>query len=64
MKKKRLINKMNNSGYSYCGFGYDHNNFDYLFCKKKILKNKIISKFIWLIPNKYLHKLNNFLKKN
>ena len=63
-EKRRLINKMIENGYSYCGFGYDHNNFDYLFRKKKIIKNKIISKFVWLIPNKYLHKLNNFVSKN
>ena len=60
-QKKKLINFLIKSGYSYCGFGYDHNNFDYLFCKKKILWNRLISKIIHLISIKHYKILNYFL---
>ena len=63
LQKRKMINHLLNHGYSYCGFGYDHNNFDYLFKKKKIFLNRILSKFLWLISKKHLHILNFFLSK-
>ena len=36
IQKKNMIKFLNDSGFSYCGYGYDHNNFDYLFIRKKI----------------------------
>ena len=35
-QKKHLVNYLLKYGYSYCGYGYDINNFDFLFKKKKI----------------------------
>ena len=34
-QKKHLVNYLLKYGYSYCGYGYDINNFDFLFKKKK-----------------------------
>ncbi len=62
-QKKQLINYLLKYGYSYCGFGYDHNNFDFLFKKKKILLNIFISKFLWLIGKKHLKFINYFIFK-
>ena len=33
-QKKKLISKLIQNGYSYNGFGVDHNNIDWLFTKK------------------------------
>ncbi len=63
-QKKNLINFLTKSGYSYCGFGYDHNNFDYLFCKKKIFWNRLVSKILHLISIKHYKILNFFLLSN
>ncbi|WP_145596901.1 FkbM family methyltransferase [Candidatus Pelagibacter sp. FZCC0015] len=63
-QKKKLISFLTKSGYSYCGFGYDHNNFDYLFCKKKIFWNRLLSKLIHRISIKHYKILNNFLLNN
>ena len=60
-EKNQLINHLNNYGYSYCGNGYDHNNFDFLFCKKHIYKNRLLSKIICLISNKHVKYLNYFI---
>ena len=66
-QKKKFINFLKKNGYSYCGFGYDHNNFDFLFKKKKILWNNFFSKTLYLISTKH-YKFFNFLfinkKKN
>ena len=62
-QKKKLISFLTKSGYSYCGFGYDHNKFDYLFCKKKILWNRLISKIVHLISIKHYKILNFFFIK-
>jgi FkbM family methyltransferase len=63
-EKKKIINKLNSYGYSYCGYGLDHNNFDYLFTKKKLFLNQLISKIIPYISNKYVKFLNTFIKSN
>ena len=60
-QKKKMINHLNKNGYSYAGYGYDHNNFDLLFVKEEKKLNKFLSKFIWLISNKHLKILNYFI---
>ena len=62
-EKRLMVNHLIKNGYSYCGFGYDHQNFDFLFKKKKIFLNIIISKFLWLISKKHLKYLNYFISK-
>ena len=57
-QKKQLVNYLLKYGYSYCGFGYDINNFDFLFKKKKILLNRFISRFLWIVGKKHLKILN------
>ena len=63
-QKKQLVNYLLKYGYSYCGFGYDFNNFDFLFKKKKILLNRFISKFLWIVGKKHLKILNYFISKD
>ena len=60
-QKRKMVNHLLNYGYSYCGFGYDYNNYDYLFKKKKIFLNIILSKFLWIVSKKHLHILNYFI---
>ncbi len=62
-QKKKLVNHLLKYGYSYCGFGYDHNNFDFLFKKKKILLNRFFSKFLWLVGKKHLNIFNYLISK-
>ena len=62
-EKKTMINHLNQNGYSYVGFGYDHNNFDFLFTKKKILLNRFLSKFLWIIEKKYVKFFNYFITR-
>ena len=63
-QKKHLVNYLLKYGYSYCGYGYDINNFDFLFKKKKILLNRFISKFLWIIGKKHLKIFNYFISKD
>ena len=63
-EKKSIIKKLNLHGYSYCGYGLDHNNYDYLFTKKKIYVNRLISKIIPYVSNKYIKFLNALIKSN
>ena len=63
-QKKHLVNYLLKYGYSYCGYGYDINNFDFLFKKKKILLNRFISKFLWIVGKKHLKILNYFISKD
>ena len=60
-QKKNLINFLSKRGYSYYGFGYDHNNFDYLFVKKKNYWNLILSKLLFAISTKHYKIVNKFL---
>ena len=60
-EKKNLVIFLNSFGYSYYGSGYDHNNFDYLFIKKKNLWNRFISKFLFLFDHKKIKYLNKFI---
>ena len=59
-QKKNLINFLSKKGYSYYGYGYDHNNFDYLFIKKKNYWNEFLSKALPYISTKH-YKILNFL---
>ena len=63
-QKKLLVKHLEKNGYSYCGFGYDHNNFDFLFKKKKIFVNRLLSKLLWIVSRKHLHFFNFFILKN
>ena len=64
IEKKKLVNYLLKYGYTYCGFGYDHDNFDFLFKKKKILLNRFISKILWIVGKKHLKIFNYFIFKN
>ena len=64
LQKRKMVNYLTENGYSYAGYGYDHNNFDLLFVKKKIFFNRVLSKLIWLIGNKHLKFLNYLITKN
>ncbi len=56
-----MIKFLNDSGFSYCGYGYDHNNFDYLFIRKKILWNRLVSKILWLVDHKKIKYFNKLI---
>jgi len=63
IQKIKMIHHLNGSGYSYCGSGNDHNNFDYLFKKKRILFNKILSRVLFIVSRKHLNIFNKLLFK-
>lgn len=58
-----LIKHLEKFGYSYCGFGYDHNNYDFLFKKKKIFLNRLFANVLFLISNKHLKFFNKIIQK-
>lgn len=60
-QKRNLISVLSKKGYSYNGYGYDHNNFDYLFVKKKNFWNLLLSKLLPYISTKHYKILNFFL---
>ncbi len=62
-QKKSLINKLLKNGYSYNGFGLDHNNIDWLFTKKKSIWNDIIVRIFPYIHRIHYKRLNKILKK-
>lgn len=61
IQKIKIIHHLNVSGYSYYGSGYDHNNFDYLFKKKKIFFNRVLSRLLFIISRKHLNIFNKLL---
>ena len=63
LQKKKMINHLISKGYSYNGFGIDHNNFDWLFTKKKSLWNNIISIILPNLKYSNIRKLNKFIFK-
>ena len=63
LEKKKMIKHLNQNGYSYVGNGYDHNNFDFLFKKKKIFLNRLLSQFLWMISSKHIKFFNFFISK-
>jgi len=62
-QKKNLINFLEKKGYSYFGYGYDHNNFDYLFKKRKNFWNILLSKLIPYISSKHYRIINYLILK-
>ena len=60
-QKKNLINFLSKRGFSYYGYGYDYNNFDYLFVKKRNYWNILLSKVLPYISTKHYKILNFFL---
>ena len=57
-QKKNIIKKFIENGYSYNGFGLDHNNLDWLFIKKKSFWKNFISKLLPYIHRKHYKRLN------
>ena len=62
-EKKRIIKKLQYYGYSYGGFGVDHNNLDWLFIKKKSKWNNLISNLLPIFHRKHYKRLNKLLIK-
>ena len=62
-EKKNLVNHLLKKDYSYMGYGYDHNNLDYLFIKKKVTWNRILSRFLTFISPKKLKYFNYLVLK-
>ena len=63
-EKRNLLKHLSNKGYSYSGFGYDLNNLDYLFVKKKIPWNQMLSKLLTNVRFKKLKYFNFFIIKD
>lgn len=61
IQKKNIIRKFIKNGYSYNGFGIDHNKLDWLFTKKKTLWNNIISKVLPYLHRIYYKRLNKII---
>ena len=63
LQKIKIIEKFLDNGYSYNGFGIDHNNIDWLFTKKKSFWNNVIIKLYPYIHRIHYKRLNKLLKK-
>lgn len=61
-QKKKVIKKFIKNGYSYYGFGIDHNNLDWLFIKKKNFWNNFILKIFPYIHRKHYKRLNKLIR--
>ena len=61
MQKKKLIKKLIANGYSYNGFGVDHNNIDWSFKKKTNIWNNWISKLMPYVHRKHYKRLNKVI---
>ena len=62
-QKIKLIRKLISNGYSYNGFGLDHNNIDWLFTKKKSIWNNFISRIFPHVHRIHYKRFNKILKK-
>ena len=60
-EKIEILKKLLNNGYSYFGFGLDHNNIDWFFKKKASWWNNIVSKLLPIIHRKHYKRLNKLL---
>ena len=60
-QKKNIVKKFIENGYSYNGFGLDHNNLDWLFIKKKFFWKNFISKLLPYIHRKHYKRLNKLI---
>ena len=63
IQKKKIINKFLSTGYSYNGFGIDHNNIDWLFTKKNSLWNNLIMRIFPFVHRIHYKRLNKLIKK-
>ena len=63
LQKKKLIKRLMNYGYSYYGFGLDHNKIDWFFKKKVSKWNNFVTKFFPYIHRKHYKRLNRLLIK-
>ena len=64
IQKIKILKKLLNNGYSYFGFGIDHNKIDWLFKKKKNWWNNSVSKLLPIIHRKHYKRLNKLLIQN
>ena len=62
-QKIKLISKLILNGYSYNGFGLDHNNIDWLFTKKKSKWNDYISRIFPYVHRIHYKRLNKIIRK-
>ena len=62
-QKKNLIRKLLENGYSYKGFGLDHNNIDWMFTKKKSWWNDFITRLFPYVHRIHYKRFNRILKK-
>ena len=60
-QKKKIIKKFIENGYSYNGFGIDHNDLDWLFIKKRSFWKNFVSKFLPYIHRKHYKRLNKLI---
>jgi len=60
-QKQIIIKKLINNGYTYAGFGLDHNNIDWMFTKKKSKWNNFIVKIFPYIHRTHYKRLNKLL---
>ena len=61
LQKIKILKKLLNNGYSYYGFGLDHNKIDWFFKKNKSIWNNIISKLLPVIHRKHYKRLNKLI---
>jgi FkbM family methyltransferase len=61
---RSMISKFNSFGYSYIGYGYDLYNLDYLFTKKKLILNQLLSYVLTFTRSKKVrHFINRIINK-
>ncbi len=60
-QKIKILQRLKDNGYSYFGFGLDHNKIDWFFKKKNCLWNDIISKLLPMIHRKHYKRLNKLI---
>jgi FkbM family methyltransferase len=64
IQKIKILKKLLDNGYSYFGFGLDHNKIDWLFKKKSSWWNNNVSKLLPLIHRKHYKRINKLLIQN
>ena len=64
IQKMKILKKLLDNGYTYFGFGIDHNKIDWLFKKKTNWWNIIVSKLLPIIHRKHYKRLNKLLIEN
>ena len=60
-QKQKILKKFITNGYSYSGFGVDHNNIDWSFKKKTNIWNNWISQLMPYIHRKHYKRLNKII---